>query len=180
MARKEFIFSGFGGQGIVLSGIIIGKAASIYDDLNASLTQSYGPEARGGACCANVVLSDIADDYPRVTHPDILVVMSQEAFTTYFPRLEGEGMLLYDETLVEPTDVAPGVTAHSIPATKLAEQIGKRIVANIVMIGFFTAVTGQVKYDAMKEAVLNSVPKGTEELNTKAFETGYQYAQDQL
>lgn len=175
-SKLDVIFGGFGGQGIVLSGYITGKAASIFDNKSSVLSQSYGPEARGGACSANIVVSDREIDYPYITSADLLVVMSQEAYTNYLPKLKKGGTLIYDEVLVklegEPVE---GITYHSIPATRLAEEIGKRIISNIVMLGFVTAKTGLVSEDAMKKAILSSVPKGTEELNEKAFMRGLEY-----
>ena len=180
--RKQtaVIFGGFGGQGIVLSGYITGKAASIYDSQSSALSQSYGPEARGGACSANVLVSNKDIDYPYVNEADLLVVMSQDAYTTYSPKLKAGGTLIYDSILVKLEGGGPeGATVHSIPATQLAEDLGKRIVSNIVMLGYFTAVTGLVTEDAMRQAILNSVPAGTEELNKKAFETGLMYGREQ-
>ena len=181
MSRVDVKLCGFGGQGIVLSGYILGRAATIYDKKEAVLTQSYGPEARGGACSADVVISDVKVDYPYIKDIFILVAMSQEAYSTYTKRLGKERMLLIDEDLVE-LDRAKCKKnkwkVYKIPATRFAEEIGKKIVANIVMLGFFTAVTGVVSYDAMKNAILSSVPKGTESLNESAFEKGYSYGKE--
>ncbi len=181
MSRSDIKLGGFGGQGIILSGYILGKAASIFDNMEAVLTQSYGPEARGGACSADVVISKSKIDYPYLKDIKILVVMSQEAYHTYTKQLPKGGMLLIDENLVE---IDKKITAknklkvYSIPATRLAEELGMKIVANIVMLGFFTAVTKVVSYDAMKNAILSSVPKGTESLNENAFNKGYEYGRE--
>jgi 2-oxoglutarate ferredoxin oxidoreductase subunit gamma len=173
--RTEVKICGFGGQGIVLSGYIIGKAASLHDGKEAVLTQSYGPEARGGACSADIVISEVKVDYPYLKGIDILVVMSQEAYSTYSKGLADDVLMLIDEDLVEPLDINEKIELHKIPATRIAEELGNKIVANIVMLGFFSAVTGVVGRDAMKKAVMSTVPKGTLELNEKAFDRGFEY-----
>lgn len=169
----EVLLGGFGGQGIILSGLILGKAASLFSGKKATFTQSYGPEARGGACAANVMISKKEIDYPYVTRPHHMMVMSQGAYEKYVERLRDGGKLLYDEDLVELKYRRSGIVRFGIPATRLAEELGRKIVANIVMLGFVTAVTEVVDYDAMKSAILDTVPPGTEELNLKAYNTGY-------
>ncbi len=171
MKRVEIKFGGFGGQGIILMGNIAAKAAVLYDGKNAVFTPSYGPEARGGAASSNVVISDEEIDYPYVTQPDILVVMSQEAYEKFAPLLKDDGLLIIDEDLVKLKN-GEGKVAK-IPATRIAESLGKRIVANIVMLGFFTAVTNLISYDAIKKAVLETVPAKFKELNEKALKLGY-------
>jgi len=177
VSRTEVLLTGFGGQGIILSGYIIGKAAAIHDKKEATFTQSYGPESRGGACSAQVITSDEPINYPHLIDPSILVVMSQEAYNQYAPALKYGALLIIDEDLVETGDLAGGVKLLSVPATRLAEEMGRKIVANIVMLGFFAAVTDVVSVEAMREAVRTSVPKGTEEFNLKAFEKGYKYGE---
>lgn len=173
--RKELKISGFGGQGVILAGHIIGKAATIYDEKNATLTQAYGPEARGGACSANLIISNGEIDYPEITAPYLLVAMSQEAYDSFSPGLRENGMLLIDEDLVEIKEMKEDMKLFSIPATRMAEELGRKIIANIVMLGFFTSLVSIVSYDAMKNAILSSVPKGTEKLNINAFDKGYKY-----
>ncbi len=177
MGRTEIRLTGFGGQGIILSGYIVGRAAAIHDDKQATFTQSYGPESRGGACSAQVIISDEPISYPHLTDPAILVVMSQAAYNKYAPDLEEGALLIIDQDLVETGEVSGDVKLLSVPATRLAEELGRKIVANIVMLGFFAAVTDVVSVEALREAVLSSVPKGTEELNLKAFQNGYEYGQ---
>ena len=169
--RVEIKFGGFGGQGIVLMGNIAAKAAAIYDGKNAVFTPSYGPEARGGAASSNVVISDEEIDYPYVTQPDVLVVMSQGAYEKFAPMLKDNGLLIIDEDLVKLKN-GEGKVAK-IAATRIAENLGKRIVANIVMLGFFTGVTKLISYKAVKRAVLESVPAKFKELNEEALEKGY-------
>lgn len=180
MARNEIKLAGFGGQGIVLAGFILGRALSIYDQKNAVLTQSYGPEARGGACSADVVTAEGDIDYPEVTLPNIAVIMSQEAFTKFGHKIVKNGTLLIDENLVKIKGKKKNIQIYSIPSTQFAEELGRKIVANIVMIGFFTAVTNVVTLEAMKKSLLGSVPKGTEELNMSALMKGYKYGTNLL
>ena len=180
MNRLEIRLSGFGGQGIVRSGEIIGKAAAIYDGRHATFTQSYGPESRGGAAAAQVAIADdpVELSYPHVIDPSILVIMSQGAYNKYVPGFRRDGLLVVDEDLVELDEAAEGLRILKVPATRLAEELGRRIVANVVMLSFLAAVTAIVSPQAMKRAVLDSVPRGTEELNERAFETGLQFAQE--
>ena len=173
--KTEIRLAGFGGQGIVLAGQVLGKAAALFEHLFAVFTQSYGPEARGGACSADVVLSQDEIYYPRVTSPQILVLMSEEAKNTYGGGLSGRSTVLIDEDLVQLDSVPEGCRLFKIPATRFAEKLGRKIVANIVMLGFITSVTEVVGYEAMKQALFDSIPRGTEELNLKAFEKGYDY-----
>ena len=175
MTRTEIKLAGFGGQGIVLAGFILGKALSIYDKKNAVLTQSYGPEARGGACSADVVMATGDIDFSKVTVPNIVVIMSQEAYSKYGGNIHKNGTMLIDENLVKIEEPDPKINIISIPATRLAEELGRKIVANIVMLGFVTAMTDIATLEGVKKALLGSVPKGTEELNMSALMKGYEY-----
>jgi len=175
MSKTEIRITGFGGQGVILCGYLIGKAASIYDRKHATLTQSFGPEARGSACSAQVVVSDSRVLYPYVTHPSVMLAMSHDGYTTHKDSLAEEAVVLYDQDLVKPGEHKPGVKVYGIPATRFAEELGRKIVLNIVMLGFFTAMTGLIDKEAVRKAVETSVPKGTEELNLKAFDKGYRY-----
>jgi 2-oxoglutarate ferredoxin oxidoreductase subunit gamma len=168
--RTEIRISGFGGQGVVLAGYILGKALTIYSDYEAVMTQSYGPEARGGASSANLVIADEPIDYPFVQHPDILVALSQEGYTRYRGTAMDGAAILIDEDLVIP---AENDEPYPIPATRLAEELGRRVVANVVMLGFFTAVTGLVSRDAVEKAITSSVKPKTIQLNLQAFLAGY-------
>jgi 2-oxoglutarate ferredoxin oxidoreductase subunit gamma len=177
--RLEIRLSGFGGQGIIRSGEIVGKAAALYDGRYATFTQSYGPESRGGACAAQVIIADDPTElsYPHLVDPSILIIMSQGGYNRYVPGFRRDSLLIIDEGLVDLDEAAEGLRVIGIPATRLAEELGRRIVANVVMLGFVAAVTDIASPEAMKKAVLDSVPKGTEELNTRAFETGFEYGQ---
>lgn len=176
----EVIITGFGGQGIILAANILGKAATLFDKRNATLIQSYGPEARGGACAAQVVVSDEEIEYPYVENPHILVCMSQEGFDKNVRTLIKRGTLFTDSGLVtiDPKRIPAGVEIYSIPATGLAEEMGVRMMANIVMLGFVVAITQLISYDALKKTVATSVPKGTEEKNLSGLERGFQYGMD--
>ncbi len=175
MALHQIRVAGFGGQGVIMAGMIIGRACSLYDNKEASLSQSFGPEARGSACSAQVILSDEKILYPYVTRADILVSMSQEAFEKFADNIDTDATILIEEELVKPHDVPEGVTMHSIPSTRLAEEIGRRLVSNIVMVGFFTAVTGLISEPSARRAVKDLVPRGTEDLNLIAFDRGFEY-----
>ena len=180
MPLTEIRVAGFGGQGVILSAIVLGKAASIYQGEYATMTQNFGPEARGGACSAQLMLSDQPVLYPYVTQPDVLVVMSQEAYTKFAPELKDGGTLLIERDLVRVSEMPAQTRIYSIPATRIAEELGKRMVLNIVMVGFFAAVTQLLKPDAVRNAIADSVPSSFRELNLKAFDKGYEYGQAAL
>jgi len=170
--RHEIRFSGFGGQGIILSAVIIGRAAVMYDNKSAVQTQVYGPEARGGASMSQVIIDDEEILYPKVSNPDIYVIMSQEGFEKYGANAQDPAIMLVDSTLVHSR---PKCRCIDVPATREAKQtLKKDIVANIVMLGALIAATHIVSETALEKAILDSVPKGTEELNRKAMQLGLQ------
>lgn len=171
----EIRFSGFGGQGIIRCGLITGKALALYDNKHATMNQSFGPEARGSACSSQLVVSDDRVLYPYITQPEILVAMSQEAYDKYEPELREDGILIIDKDLVKPRPTRGKIKLFAIPATRFAEELGNRIIANLVMLGFFTAVTKIVTPDSMKKALPGLVPDRFLELNLKAFDRGYEY-----
>ena len=175
MDRVEVRVSGFGGQGIILSGYIVGKAAAIHDKKQATMVQAYGPEARGSACSSQVVVAEGQIDFPYLSASDILVSMSQEAYDKFIGELREGGTLLIDETLVTMGEVDKEIDIYSIPATQFAEELGRKIVANIVMLGFVAGATDVVSADAMRQAVASSVPAAAVDLNMKAFDRGYEY-----
>jgi 2-oxoglutarate ferredoxin oxidoreductase subunit gamma len=180
MPVTEIRIAGFGGQGVILSAVVIGKAGCIYQTGYSTMTQSFGPEARGGACSAQVILSDSPILYPYVTRPDILVVMSQEAYTLFSPQIKHDGILIIEEDLVRIGELPVGVRVYSIPATRIAEELGKKMVLNIVMVGFFGAVSQVVDPEALRDAVAASVPGAYRDLNLKAFDCGYDYGTKEL
>jgi len=176
MQLTEIRVAGFGGQGVILSAILLGKAASIFQGAYATMTQNFGPEARGGACSAQLVLSDSPILYPYVTKPDILVVMSQEAYVRFVPELKDGGILIVEQDMVRVSDLGnKEIQVYSVPATRIAEDLGKRMVLNSVMVGFFTAVTRLLDADAVRKAVADSVPANFLDLNLKAFEKGLEF-----
>ena len=173
--RNEIRFSGFGGQGIILSAVIIGRAAVMYDNKFAVQTQVYGPEARGGASMSAVIIDDDPILYPKVSTPGIYVIMSQEGFEKYGADAQDPAVMLVDSTLVHSR---PKCRYIEVPATQEAKQtLKKDIVANIVMLGALVAATQVVSEESLKKAILDSVPKGTEELNLKAMQLGLQLGQ---
>ena len=174
VSRNEIIITGFGGQGIVLAGQVLGKAASLIDLKESTLTQSYGPEARGGACSAQVIISTATIHYPYVNHPDILVCLSQEAYNKFHGLLKDGGTLIVDQDLIRPAE-AGQANFFSIPATRMAEELGNKMMANVVMLGFVTSVTGAVSADAMRNTVADTVPKRSVEQNVAAFNKGFDY-----
>lgn len=196
MARTEVRLSGFGGQGIILAAYILGKAAALHDHKYATMTQNYGPESRGGACSGQVIISDAPVSYPHLTRPDVIVAMSQEAYSKYSADLVDGGLLLIDDDMVQ--TIADGregarfekrsgeagengVRLFGIPATRIAEQdLGRKMVANIVMLGFLAALDATVSADALRQSVHDSVPKGSEELNLRAFDNGLAYGAKML
>jgi 2-oxoglutarate ferredoxin oxidoreductase subunit gamma len=175
MNSVELKIGGFGGQGVILAGLIIGKAATLFDGKCSTMTQSFGPEARGSSCSSQVIISGDPILYPYVVRPNILVVMSQEAYTKFSPELDPSGKLLYESELVELPGTVPFKERAGVPCTRIAEELGRKMVANIVMLGFFTAQTDVVSREAMHKAIEDSVPRGTEKLNLDAFERGYAY-----
>jgi 2-oxoglutarate ferredoxin oxidoreductase subunit gamma len=176
VARTEIRITGYGGQGVVLSAYIVGRAFAIGCGRHATMIQSFGPEARGSACSATLVLSDTEVLYPYVRRPDIFVAMSTEGYDRYRDELKDDGVLVYEQDLVHPR-LKEGQPAFGVPSTRIAEGLGRSLVQNIVMVGFLAAVTRIVARDVMREAVAASVPAGTEELNLKAFDRGYGHAE---
>jgi len=180
MAATGMRIGGFGGQGVILAGIVIGKAVAIYDGNFATLTQSFGPEARGSACSAQLIVSEEPILYPYLTQPDILVVMSQEAHRRFGSDLKPGGMLLYEEELIHLDNITRGIRTFGIPATRFAEELGRKLVLNMVMVGFVTALTGLATPPAVRKSIADSVPRGTENLNLTAFEKGLEFGQGRV
>jgi len=175
MRLTEIRIAGFGGQGVILSAMILGKVASIFQGGHATMTQSFGPESRGGTCSAQLVISDSPILYPYVTQPDVLVAMSQEAYTKFIPELKDNGLLLVEQDLVRIDHLHRHIRVHGVPATRLAEELGRRLVLNVVMVGFFAAVTRLLEPDAIRRAIEDSVPPAVRDLNLRAFDRGFEY-----
>jgi 2-oxoglutarate ferredoxin oxidoreductase subunit gamma len=170
--RYEVRLSGAGGQGLILAGKVIAEAAAIYDNKTATQSQSYGPEARGGASRSEVIISDDVIDYPKAEKLDFLLALTQEACDRYCKDLKKDGILLVDSQFA--TDIPEGdFQTYRVPITETAKkELGKALVANLVALGVFTALSSVVSPKAVEAAILSRVPKGTEELNLNAFRKG--------
>ncbi len=170
--KKEIRICGFGGQGVILAGFIIGKAACVFSDFNAVQSQSYGPEARGGAARSEVIISDEKIGYPRPTGVDLYVAMAQEAFDTYRSDVRDDTVIIIDPDLVPKHDI--GRPLYKVQVQKIAEELGNKIVTNIAMVGAMTGIYDLLDKEAVKKAVIDSVPKRFTDLNINAFEKGYE------
>jgi 2-oxoglutarate ferredoxin oxidoreductase subunit gamma len=177
LGRRELRIAGFGGQGVVLAGNIVGQAVAVYDKQYAAFTQNYGPEARGGSCTAEVVAAEEPIGYPYLTNPNVVVALSQDAYNKYGKGLPLETLLIIDPDLVKP-DPADSHPYLTVPSNRMAREMGRVVVANIILLGFIAAVSDFVSAEALRNSVLATVPKGTGEFNMKAFELGYKYGQD--
>jgi 2-oxoglutarate ferredoxin oxidoreductase subunit gamma len=177
MKKTDIRICGMGGQGVIMSGMVLGKAASIYEDRWSTLIQSFGPEARGSTCAAQVMLSDDKIGYPYLKGSDLFLCLSQAGYDKYVDELKEGGTLIYESELITLDDRMPkDAKAFGIPATRLTqEKIGKLIVFNMVMLGFLVANAKIVSEEAARKAVENSVPDGTQQLNMTAFNLGFEY-----
>ncbi len=174
-ARHEIRIAGSGGQGIIMAAIVLAEAAGVHEGKQVSQTQSYGPEARGGTCKAEVVISEAPIDYPKVSRPDFLLAMNQASVNTYFGDLKPTGLLIVDSTLVSKVPTAKTV---SIPFTRIArEEFGTDLVANMVALGALGYLSKDVSLESLEEALIARVPPGTEELNLKALRAGVRAAE---
>src|ERR1700744_3617194 len=176
----EIRIGGFGGQGVILAAAVTGKAPAIFHGDYATMTQAFGPEARGGSSSAQVILSTEPILYPYVTQPDILVVMSQESYTRFAPQLKPGGILITEQELVNIDHLASGIRVFGVPATRLAEELGRKMVLNIVMVGFFGAVAGLLDRESLRKGGPDSVPPAFQDLNMRAFDKGFNYGADLL
>jgi 2-oxoglutarate ferredoxin oxidoreductase subunit gamma len=176
--RHEIRICGFGGQGVVLAGHVLGKAAAAYDGLTAIQTQSYGPEARGGAARSEVIISDQKIGYPRIVSTTILVAMSQEAFHKFRGDLNEQAIVLVDPDLV--LDHQVDRPTYRVMATRIAEELGNKIIANIVMVGALAAVASPVTRNAIIDSVMESVPDRFKELNRRALDAGFQAGEEAI
>ena len=172
--RFEIRLAGSGGQGLILAGIILAEAAGVYGGKFVCQTQSYGPEARGGASKAEVVISDAEIDYPKAIQPDVLLALNQKSLDTFIADLKPGGLLLVDADLVQE---APATGTVALPFTRIARELGRAMAANIVALGALAQLTGAVSLESLTAAVLARVPKGTEDLNRQALAAGVGAAQ---
>jgi len=176
--RLEIRLAGSGGQGLILAGMILAEAVGIHEGKFVTQTQSYGPEARGGASKSEVVVSDQEIDYPQAEQPDILLCMNQTAYDTYIFDVKPGGMLIVDSSLVHHL---PTTRLIALPFTKIArEEVGREMMANIVALGALITLAGVVSPKSLEKAVLARVPKGTGELNKKALKAGIKVARAYL
>ncbi|MCD6558288.1 2-oxoacid:ferredoxin oxidoreductase subunit gamma, partial [Thermococci archaeon] len=181
--RKEVLIGGFGGQGVILAGVILGRAAAVYDGLYAVQTQAYGPESRGGASRAEVVISDEPVDYPKALNPKYLILLSQEAYDKYLSFGDDGAIILIEEELVphRNKELEERFKVYALPFTEIAENTtGLSLTMNILVLGFLTKVSGIIKEESIEKAVLDAVPKGTEELNLKALHKGFELGKKAL
>ena len=170
--KVEIRLSGSGGQGLILAGVILAEAAAIYENKNAIQTQSYGPEARGGASKSEVIISNEEILYPKTTRIDYLLALNQESCDTYARDLKESGILLIDSEAVEHI---PPVKVYSLPLVKTArEKVGRIMTTNILSLGALVAISNIVSRKSLEKAVLSRVPRGTEELNIKALKLGFE------
>jgi 2-oxoglutarate ferredoxin oxidoreductase subunit gamma len=168
--RYEIRLSGSGGQGIILASVVLAEAVAVHEALQVSQTQSYGPEARGGRCKAEVVVSDKEIDYPKVVQLDMLLAMTQEACDAYFFDFKPNGLLLVDSTFVEQVPTSRSI---ALPFTRIArDDIGREMVANMVALGAIAAVCPLIAAKSMEKAVVSRSPGGTVDINRKAFRAG--------
>ncbi len=174
----ELRLSGSGGQGMMLAGTFLAEAAGIYEDKHIVLCKSYGPEARGGACRSEVIISSEPIVYPEVQEPDLVLAMTQEACDKYYEDLKSGGIMIIDPEHVRDIPDING-KVYEIPLTQIArDTVGNEITANVVALGALTAIVDWISPEALKSAILDRTPKGTEELNEKAFNYGYNYTME--
>ncbi|NHI88932.1 MAG: 2-oxoacid:ferredoxin oxidoreductase subunit gamma [Candidatus Thorarchaeota archaeon] len=173
MSRYEVRFGGFGGQGIVTMAVILGETVSLIEKKQCVQTQSYGPEARGGATKSELVIDDVEVDYPKVQEPDVFVAMSRAAYLEYVDGLKDNGILIIDEDLVEVEgDLPDGIKIYKIPATRIADvDVGVKQATNVVMLGALTAITGIVTPEGLKKQIVERWPR-FKDTNLKALELG--------
>lgn len=173
-SRHEIRLSGSGGQGMITAGVILAEAAGVYDGKNVVQSQSYGPEARGGASKAEVIISDHEIHFTKATAIDILLAMTQEAWEKYSADLKPQGVAIVDSFYVKEVD-RPGVIRLPL-SQKARQEVGIEMVANIIALGAIAGITQVVSRGALEKAVMARIPKGTEDKNRQALEIGFQLA----
>jgi 2-oxoglutarate ferredoxin oxidoreductase subunit gamma len=174
---QEIRLHGLGGQGIITAGHLIGEAALLHDNKEAVMTEDYSPYITGGWSRADIVVSDEPIDYPLVTKPDILVAMSQDGLDDNWKTTKLDATIIVEKGMVKSQDVKDR-SVFAVPALSIAEELGKKVVANIVILGFLTARTGVISRDAMEATIVNRYPKAAE-LNKKAFARGYELSRQE-
>ena len=173
MKKIEIRLAGIGGQGVVLSSVILGRAASVYDKINAVQTQTYGSDMRGGDVCTEVIISEEKIIYPVINNPNILVALAQKAYDSHVNNLQSNEILITDSDLVETSSLKDGISHYHESFNKIAiEELKKKVVANMIMLGFLQEKTKIVTYNALEKAVADLVPLKTIDLNLKALQVG--------
>ncbi len=175
--RKEIVFAGFGGQGIILMGVILAHMMESFPDLQVTQAQSYGPVSRGGACRTDVVISDREIHFPKSARPDLMVFMSEESVKRYIQEGNPEKTLVvYDSTLIRAIP-DPYKKTFPVPATRVAEEeLKNRIVANMFMLGAIIELVTPGAFPVLQQVVRKSVPAKSEAVNVQALEAGYEFA----
>lgn len=169
--RHEIRVAGFGGQGVITLGYVLANAAGIYDGKYSLMSQSYGPEARGGACRSDVIISDEPIDYPKISSLDYLIAMSIDAYNQFHSTLESNAKMILEKNLVKVDNFPQDVEVYQVPAIKIAEELGNRLTANMVMLGAVQSITDVVSSESLKQAVEYRFPRYIE-INLKAIERG--------
>ncbi|MFW0884268.1 2-oxoacid:acceptor oxidoreductase family protein [Candidatus Acidulodesulfobacterium sp. H_13] len=176
--RIEFRFSGSGGQGLILAGIILADAAAIYEGKNAVQTQSYGPEARGGSSKSEVIVSDSPIEYPKATKVDYMVALTQESFDKYIDDVKETGIVIADKELVTDFSKARG-ELYVIDMVKSArEELGRVLGLNIIALGVLVEISEIVSHESIENALIKRVPSGFEDYNKKAIEIGFKLGKE--
>lgn len=178
--RINVRFAGAGGQGVILSSVLLAKAYGLGENYNISQTQSYGPEARGGACKAEVVISDENIDYMKVDQADVFIAFNQLGYEKYKETINKKAMVLVNSTLVEDNwDKSKG-RVYRIPATEMAEAMGKPFVVNMVMLGALTKLLPKLHYPKVEAEIMGGFSASIAGPNLEAYEKGYKYMEEEL
>ncbi len=180
--RKEIVLSGYGGQGLLMAGVLLGEAIALYEGLNVTQNQSYGVQARGGTSKSEVIVSDEEINYAEIEEPDILLAMSQSALNEYGPKIKKDALVIVDSAFVEDLSVIKNTgNIHQIPITEVSrEQTGKPILANVVALGALAKLSGIVSKDSMEKEIAQRAPEGTEIVNMRALAGGIAEAEKLL
>jgi 2-oxoglutarate ferredoxin oxidoreductase subunit gamma len=179
--KVEIRVAGYGGQGVITAGYVLANAGTVYDGLHGLMTQSYGPEARGGSCRADVILSGEPIDYPKVSYADFLVALSLDAYDSFKDSVRPGGAIIYEESMVDVGlgERVPGVMYYPVPSLEAARELGNPLAANMVMLGAVQALTGAVSLGSLKEAVRDRFPRFSD-VNLRAIDLGVELAEKLL
>jgi len=175
MSNVSIRFSGFGGQGIVLSSIIVAHGAVLHEGKSAVQTQLYGPESRGGSSKSEVIVSDTEINYPLIEKADVLVALSQEALDRYFPDTHKGSLVIIDPVFIKEVPKDNDVKVIEIPSTKLADELGSRLVANIIVLGALVALTSVISEESLVKAIKENTPPASHQANISGMRAGIEY-----